>query len=53
MSTHLFDDPHVVDDDSRLLDVLPHQLVVVGREDGAAAALQQVPGHPVGYGASV
>ena len=29
------------------------QLVVVGREDGATAALQQVPGHPVGNSASV
>ncbi len=39
---YLFQDGHVVDCDLGLLDVLPHELVVVGREEGPAAALQQV-----------
>ena len=50
---HLLNDTHVIDDDSWLLDVLPHELVVVGGEEGAAATLEQVPRHTVSNSAAV
>jgi hypothetical protein len=50
---YLFQNRHVVDGDLGLLDVLPHELVVVGGEEGPAAALQQVLRHPVGDCATV
>jgi hypothetical protein len=43
----------VVDDNIGFFDVLPHELVIVGREDGAAAAVQQVLGHAVSNGTPI
>jgi len=43
----------MVDDDVGFFDVFTHQFVVVGREDGAAAAVQQVLGHAVSNGTTI
>ena len=43
----------MVDDDVWFFDVLPHKLMIVGREDGAAAAVQQVLGHAVSDGTPI
>ena len=43
----------MVDDHGGLIDVFPHQLVVMGRKDGLAAAFEKVLGHAVGNGTTV
>ena len=43
----------MVDDHGGLIDVFPHQLVVMGRKDGSAATFEKVLGHTMGDGTTV